>query len=92
MVCLKSRAKVPLARRAHYRCFVQPEALQYLEVFTASLLFGPGGRLSPHEYRYISKSQLCPLRVWELVKVPSHSTEHDLVAHPGYAEHHALKS
>ncbi|MCY1297138.1 hypothetical protein D9M70_465660 [compost metagenome] len=56
MLCLKNRATVPLVRRAYYERFVQPEALTYLEHFTARLLFGPGGRFSPHEYHYIASA------------------------------------
>ncbi|WP_151883988.1 hypothetical protein [Pseudomonas putida] len=52
VLCLKNRAKVPLARRAYYERCVQKEALTYLEHFTSQLLFGPNGRFSPHEYCY----------------------------------------
>ncbi|EMW0968917.1 hypothetical protein LU674_031475 [Pseudomonas alloputida] len=51
-LCLKNRAKVPLARRAYYEGCVQKEAIAFLERYTSHLLFGPGGRLSPQEYRY----------------------------------------
>lgn len=54
MLCLKNRATVPLARRAYYERYVQQEALTYLEHFTARLLFGPDGRLPPHEYHYVA--------------------------------------
>ncbi|MCY1304297.1 hypothetical protein D9M71_169920 [compost metagenome] len=56
MLCLKNRATVPLARRAYYERYVQLEALTYLEHLTARLLFGPGGRFSPHEYHYIASA------------------------------------
>lgn len=51
-LCLKNRAKVPLAKRAYYLRYVQPEVLTYLELIATRLLFGPGGRFSPHEYHY----------------------------------------
>lgn len=50
--CLENRARVPTKLSECYYCHVQREALNYLELFTESLLFGPHGRFSPHEYRY----------------------------------------
>ena len=44
-------------RRAFYEHHVQLEALTYLECFTAKLLFGPGGRLCPHEYHYVASDE-----------------------------------
>ncbi|MDH1930477.1 hypothetical protein [Pseudomonas sp. GD03696] len=53
MVCLQNRAVVPPLRRVYFERYVQQEALSYLERVTARLLFGPIGRFSPNEYRYI---------------------------------------
>ncbi|AVX92150.1 hypothetical protein PkP19E3_31240 (plasmid) [Pseudomonas koreensis] len=52
VLCLKNRARIPMARRDHYERIVQKEAMRYLEQVTAQLLFGPSGRFSPREYRY----------------------------------------
>ncbi|MDI3357923.1 hypothetical protein MO767_26805 [Pseudomonas sp. UYIF39] len=56
-LCLKNRARVLDGRRTFYECHVQLEALTYLECFTANLLFGPGGRLCPHEYHYVASDE-----------------------------------
>ncbi|AXQ50397.1 hypothetical protein ACLPJF_21810 [Pseudomonas vlassakiae] len=56
VLCLKNRAAIPLARRTFYESCVQKEAIDYLEQFTAHLLFGPKGRFSPEEYRYYSEA------------------------------------
>lgn len=53
--CLENRARIPLAQRAYFDRQVQQEALVYLELYTERLLFGPYGRLSPHEYHYFVK-------------------------------------
>lgn len=50
--CLKNRARIPQSSRAYCDSYVQPEVFTYLEFLTRCLLFGPGGRFSPHEYRY----------------------------------------
>jgi hypothetical protein len=57
-LCLKSRARILDGRRTFYERHVQLEALTYLECFTAKLLFGPGGRLCPHEYHYVVNNGL----------------------------------
>jgi hypothetical protein len=54
-LCLKYRAKISGGRRAFYERYVKLEALTYLECVTAELLFGPGGRLCPHEYHYVTR-------------------------------------
>ncbi len=55
---LKNRARIIGGRRrAFYEHHVQLEALTYLECFTAKLLFGPGGRLCPHEYHYVASDE-----------------------------------
>ncbi|MGE6565340.1 hypothetical protein ACQKF2_23790 [Pseudomonas hunanensis] len=51
-LCLENRARVPLIHRAHYDRYAQQEAVAFLELFTAHLLFGPAGRFSPCEYHY----------------------------------------
>lgn len=56
VLCLKNRAVVPMCHRPYYESCVQKEAIAFLQRFTARLLFGPGGRFSPHEYRYIQRS------------------------------------
>ncbi|MGG6929206.1 UNVERIFIED_CONTAM: hypothetical protein P3D59_22460 [Pseudomonas aeruginosa] len=57
-LCLENRARVPKAQRIHYAQYVQQEALEFLEDFTADLLFGRSGRFSPHEYRYTTIAKL----------------------------------
>ncbi|MFG0419586.1 hypothetical protein [Pseudomonas sp. zjy_8] len=57
-ICLENRAIIPPAQRSYYDCCVHQNALAYLEDFTAQLLFGPGGRFSPHEYRYMVEKKL----------------------------------
>lgn len=54
--CLERRGRVPPALRARYTPHVRQEALTYIELITARLLFGPYGRLSPREYRYRERS------------------------------------
>lgn len=56
-VCLENRGRMPLTQRAHYERYAQKEAIAFTELFTASLLFGAAGRLSPYEYLY-SKPKL----------------------------------
>lgn len=56
--CLERRGRVPPALRVRYTPHVRQEALTYIELITARLLFGPYGRLSPHEYRY----RECPVK------------------------------
>lgn len=56
-LCLKNRARILDGRRTFYERHVQLEALTYLECFTAKLLFGPGGRLCPHEYHYVASDE-----------------------------------
>lgn len=57
-LCLKNRAVVPPEQRSYYECYVSQRALAYLERCTAQLLFGPGGRFSPHEYRYVVRKKI----------------------------------
>ena len=64
-LCLKNRARIPGDRRSIYERHVQPEAFAYLECFTAQLLFGPGGRLCPHEYHYVASDEFL-LRAYTL--------------------------
>ncbi len=52
---LENRGRIPPLKRAYYDRHVQQKALAYLELFTEHLLFGPNGRLSPTEYRYLVK-------------------------------------
>nr|WP_238346428.1 hypothetical protein [Pseudomonas taiwanensis] len=60
-LCLGNRATVPLAYRARYERYVQSEAIEFVESFTAQLLFGLG-RFSPHEYRYKVEGPAAPER------------------------------
>lgn len=53
--CLEHRGRITAFQRDFYNRSVQQEALTYLELFTERLLFGPYGRLSPHEYCYLMK-------------------------------------
>lgn len=50
--CLAHRAILPATQRAYFAQHAPEEAVAYLEKFTATLLFGPQGRLSPQEYHY----------------------------------------
>lgn len=60
-LCLGNRATVLLTYRARYERYVQREAIEFLESFTAQLLFS-SGRFSPHEYRYRVKGPAAPMR------------------------------
>lgn len=53
--CLENRGRITLSQRDFYSRSVLQEAVTYLEFFTERLLFGPHGRLSPTEYRYLMK-------------------------------------
>ena len=53
--CLMSRSRIQSSLTSRIGIDVQQEALAYVEALTVSLLFGPAGRFSPHEYRYLSK-------------------------------------
>lgn len=53
--CLENRGRPSPSQRAYYNRHMQQEALAFLECFTERLLFGPDGRLSLHEYRYLVK-------------------------------------
>ncbi|HBP6729752.1 TPA: hypothetical protein L6B36_22795 [Pseudomonas aeruginosa] len=50
--CLAHRAALPAVQRTYFVQHAPAEVMAYLERFTATLLFGPKGRFSPHEYRY----------------------------------------
>ncbi|MCE0907740.1 hypothetical protein LU664_026575 [Pseudomonas kurunegalensis] len=53
--CLINRSRIPSSLKARFGVYLHPEALTYIEILTERLLFGPAGRFSPHEYRYLSK-------------------------------------
>jgi len=50
--CLQNRATLPAVHRPFFAVHAPVEAMNFLEERTARLLFGPGGRFSPEEYRY----------------------------------------
>ncbi|POA51825.1 hypothetical protein C1889_25525 [Pseudomonas sp. FW507-12TSA] len=58
-ICLTHRATLPPARRAYFAQYAPGEVMADLERFTAKLLFGPMGRLSPQEYRHSCAIDLC---------------------------------
>lgn len=53
--CLTNRSRIQSSLKTRISGYVQPEALAYVEALTVSLLYGPSGRFSPHEYFYLSK-------------------------------------